>query len=989
MKRSIISMLVVVVSVVGARGVSWHTRVAEAADPLRPKAVRQEARAAGLDALHTVEIPEPSNLSEFLQPGEVPRTAAVRLGKALFWDMQVGSDGQACASCHFHAFADNRTKNQLSPGLKNLDPLMRGIFNPTAAGGGGPNYELMEDDFPFHQLADPENRHSEVLFDTDDVTSSQGVSGATFAGIVPGEAGDAGDLFADPVFNVTGMNVRRVEPRNTPTVINSVFNFANFWDGRAHNVFNGATVLGPLDDQARVLVVRGGALVQERVRIPNASLASQAVGPPLSDLEMSFFERPFPAVGRKLLALRPLGLQLVHPQDGALGSLSRARLENGALVGAAGLNTTYAALIRAAFRPEYWNSAQLTNGYTHMEANFSLFFGLAVQMYESTLIADGTPFDEFMEGDDEALEEEQLAGLRIFIGRGNCVNCHGGPELTDAAFTNLAGEGDGDLELIEVEESPKLVARRLVIGAETLFLDNGFSNIGVRPSAEDPGRGGVEGGHPLSFIRQALAGLSFGPEVPACGAETDGAEDNESDEEGDAGDDEETLPCPEGGRVAVDGAFKVPGLRNVELTGPFFHNGGAATLTQVVEFYDRQGDFSDQNIANLDRQMARIALVEGDEEPLVEFLLGLTDDRVRNEQRPFDHPQIFVPNGHAGTHLLMSCAVGNRACDDLTEVPAVGAGGRAALGLEPLKPFLGLAQVDPEDAGGDGEEGEDEDDEERCGGTDEACRVTLGSSGATFDELQDAIDAARNGTTITVRGTCEGPIRIVKRRDLTITGVAPAEGACPAEEPESEGLTSTVEGGEDQVIRVDRSANIVIRHLNIVGGEGSGVALKDASEVTVHCNCVAGNEATGLDVDRGKRHEITENLVIGNDNDGIHLERTQRSELTGNTVEENGDDGIELERGSDRNLIAANDVAGNGEDGVDLDDSDDNEVSANEVAGNGTEPSTDTGIELQGSDDNAVDANQIAGNADDRRDEVRCDRASDDNRGSNVTSRCD
>ena len=43
------------------------------------------------------------------------------LGKALFWDMQVGSDGvQACASCHFRAGADPRSKNQVSPGLKHM-----------------------------------------------------------------------------------------------------------------------------------------------------------------------------------------------------------------------------------------------------------------------------------------------------------------------------------------------------------------------------------------------------------------------------------------------------------------------------------------------------------------------------------------------------------------------------------------------------------------------------------------------------------------------------------------------------------------------------------------------------------------------------------------------------------------------------------------------------------------------------------------------------
>ncbi len=42
-----------------------------------------------------------------------------QLGKALFWDMQVGGDGiQACATCHYHAGADNRKTNQMSPGLK-------------------------------------------------------------------------------------------------------------------------------------------------------------------------------------------------------------------------------------------------------------------------------------------------------------------------------------------------------------------------------------------------------------------------------------------------------------------------------------------------------------------------------------------------------------------------------------------------------------------------------------------------------------------------------------------------------------------------------------------------------------------------------------------------------------------------------------------------------------------------------------------------------
>src|SRR5882724_3993488 len=54
----------------------------------------------------------PSNENDFIQN----RTVAAALGKAFFWDMQVGSDAvQSCGSCHAHAAADNRTKNQMNP----------------------------------------------------------------------------------------------------------------------------------------------------------------------------------------------------------------------------------------------------------------------------------------------------------------------------------------------------------------------------------------------------------------------------------------------------------------------------------------------------------------------------------------------------------------------------------------------------------------------------------------------------------------------------------------------------------------------------------------------------------------------------------------------------------------------------------------------------------------------------------------------------------
>ena len=64
--------------------------------------------AATPQSLKGVPRPEPSNLGEFV----LNKSEAIALGKALFWDMQVGSDGKtACASCHFSAGADSRGKN--------------------------------------------------------------------------------------------------------------------------------------------------------------------------------------------------------------------------------------------------------------------------------------------------------------------------------------------------------------------------------------------------------------------------------------------------------------------------------------------------------------------------------------------------------------------------------------------------------------------------------------------------------------------------------------------------------------------------------------------------------------------------------------------------------------------------------------------------------------------------------------------------------------
>src|SRR5437660_1238203 len=86
-------------------------------------------------------IPGPDTLLGF-QPLSTEivkdQAALISLGKALFWDMQVGSDGvQSCATCHFNAGADTRDRNQISPNLS--DANFKANVAPDGSKLGGDN----------------------------------------------------------------------------------------------------------------------------------------------------------------------------------------------------------------------------------------------------------------------------------------------------------------------------------------------------------------------------------------------------------------------------------------------------------------------------------------------------------------------------------------------------------------------------------------------------------------------------------------------------------------------------------------------------------------------------------------------------------------------------------------------------------------------------------------------------------------------------------
>jgi cytochrome c peroxidase len=70
----------------------------------------------------------------------------------------------------------------------------------------------------------------------------------------------------------------------------------------------------------------------------------------------------------------------------------------------------------------------------------------------------------------------------------------------------------------------------------------------------------------------------------------------------------------------MKGAFKTPTLRDVELTAPYFHDGSAKTLMEVVEHYARGGAVH----TNLSPNIKPLPLTQQDKEDLVAFMKALT-----------------------------------------------------------------------------------------------------------------------------------------------------------------------------------------------------------------------------------------------------------------------------------------------------------------------------------------------------------------------------
>jgi cytochrome c peroxidase len=191
-------------------------------------------------------------------------------------------------------------------------------------------------------------------------------------------------------------------------------------------------------------------------------------------------------------------------------------------------------------------------------------FAKAIAAYERTQMAFSSRFDRFIGGDEKVFTAQEKRGWALFNGKARCNECH--------AFNPT---------------SP-------------LFTDNKFHNIGIAA-------------HKQNFAELAQKGVKL---VNSADAEAVDRAALETD-------------MSELGRFLVTkqvkdiGGFKTPGLRNLLVTQPYFHDGSQATLWDAMDHYNKGG------IDNpfLDGGIVPLGLTEPEIDDLVAFLATLTSDR--------------------------------------------------------------------------------------------------------------------------------------------------------------------------------------------------------------------------------------------------------------------------------------------------------------------------------------------------------------------------
>ena len=195
---------------------------------------------------------------------------------------------------------------------------------------------------------------------------------------------EAGAPVADAIFGYEP----QVTPRMAPSNFGALWATEQFWDGRAASEF-----LDPLTGE--VAIASGG------------SLENQAIAPLFNPVEMARPGRTWDDLTGKIEGVAPLALATNLPPD---------------VAEAIEANPDYPSLFEAAFGDPEVTPVRIA---------------FAIATYQRTLVADQTPWDRYMAGDETALSEAGVYGWETFQAL-HCDKCHEPPLFTNNDYFNIS-----------------------------------------------------------------------------------------------------------------------------------------------------------------------------------------------------------------------------------------------------------------------------------------------------------------------------------------------------------------------------------------------------------------------------------------------------------------------------------------------------------------------------------------------------------------------
>jgi cytochrome c peroxidase len=196
----------------------------------------------------------------------------------------------------------------------------------------------------------------------------------------------------------------------------------------------------------------------------------------------------------------------------------------------------------------------------------------AIASYERTQLSFDSPFDHFIAGDKSAIDESAKRGWELFNNQARCNKCHA---LTDTTRD------------------------------VTNFVDNDFHNIGI----------GIIRHNVVALARQAEELIKTGD----TSAIDQAAIQTEMSALG------RFLITKQEKDIA---SFKTPNIRNVLVTGPYFHDGSQETLWDVVDHYNKGAGLQNPY---LDEDIQPLALTESNIDDLVAFMASLTSANYKEQ----------------------------------------------------------------------------------------------------------------------------------------------------------------------------------------------------------------------------------------------------------------------------------------------------------------------------------------------------------------------